>query len=177
MSVVAKVLPYYTYAEWERWEGQWELIEGLPHAMSPAPIPKHQRIASRLLIEFGVALKKCRKCEVLEPVDYYISEDTILQPDMLVVCDEITKKYLDFPPSLVVEVLSPSSALKDRHTKYYLYEQQGVKYYLIVDIDQEFVEIYELIDGTYKLIQKGRDFTHNFSFDPCEGNIDFKEIW
>lgn len=69
-------------------------------------------------------------------VDYIIADDTILQPDMLVVCREITKKYLDFAPGLVVEVLSPSTALKDRHTKYYLYEQQGIKYYLIVDTDQ-----------------------------------------
>ena len=177
MSAPAKILPHYTYAEWEEWTGQWELIDGLPYAMAPMAVPKHQRIATALSAEFTVALKKCAKCIAYQPIDYRISDDTILQPDMLVVCNEITKKYLDFPPSLVVEVLSPSTALKDRHTKYYLYEQQGVKYYLIVDIDQEFLEVYELIDGQYQLIQKGRDFTHDFSFDPCSVSIDFKEIW
>ncbi|WP_373286923.1 Uma2 family endonuclease [Filimonas zeae] len=40
-----------------------------------------------------------------------------MQPDMLVVCGEITRKYLDFAPALVIEILSPSTALKDRHTR------------------------------------------------------------
>lgn len=177
MSAVAKILPHYTYAEWELWEGQWELIEGIPYAMAPMAVPRHQIIASNILGEFHTELKKCKGCVVSQPMDYRISDDTILQPDILIVCDEIKKKYLDFPPSLVVEVLSPSTALKDRHTKYYLYEQQGIKYYLIVDIDQEFIEMYELIDGAYQLIQKGKDITHDFSFDPCSATIDFKEIW
>jgi len=67
-----------------------------------------------------------------------------LVPDILIVCGEIRKKYLDFPPILVVEILSPATALKDRHTKYELYQQQGVKYYLIADTDKKTIEIYEL---------------------------------
>lgn len=177
MRAPAKIFPYYTFEEWERWEGKWELIEGIPYAMAPMAVPKHQRVATALSAEFTVALKKWTECTAYQPIDYRISDDIILQPDMLVVCSEISKKYLDFAPSLVVEVLSPSTALKDRHTKYYLYEQQGVKYYLIADIEQEFIEIHELIDSAYQLVQKGKDFTHDFSFDACGATIDFKEIW
>ena len=94
-----RILPHYTYAEFEKWEGHWELIEGIAYAMSPLPVLKHQQNASDLLIEFWVPLKKCNnKCRVYRPLDYHIADDTILQPDMLVVCGEITKKYLDFPP-------------------------------------------------------------------------------
>ncbi len=41
MSAV-KLLPYYTYEDYCRWEGRWELIDGIPFAMSPAPTPRHQ---------------------------------------------------------------------------------------------------------------------------------------
>lgn len=57
------------------------------------------------------------------PIDYKIAEDTILSPDILIVVGEIKKKYLDFAPFLVVEILSPATALRVCHTKYQLYKQ------------------------------------------------------
>ncbi|HZH65515.1 MAG TPA: hypothetical protein VEY10_11550 [Flavisolibacter sp.] len=48
MSGAVKILPYYTYEDYVQWEGKWELIDGIPHAMSPAPTPKHQIIANTL---------------------------------------------------------------------------------------------------------------------------------
>ena len=56
----AKVLPYYTLAEWEQWEGNWELIEGLPFAISPTPLTKHQRIALNIAKQFNQQLEKCK---------------------------------------------------------------------------------------------------------------------
>lgn len=177
MRVVSKILPHYTITDWEQWEGQWELIEGIPYAMSPLPVPRHQIIATNIATEFRIQLKKCLPCQVSQPLDYKVSDDTLVQPDMLIICREITGRYLDFPPALVAEILSPSTAMKDRNNKFYLYEQQGIKYYLIIDIDQELIEIYEWMGGEYQLIKKDRDFTHYFSFDPCSATIDFKEIW
>jgi hypothetical protein len=86
-----KILPHYTYSDYLHWEGKWEVIEGIPYAMSPAPVPAHQRISSNLSIEFGNPLKQCNKCNIYQPIDYLISEDTILQPDLLIVCGEIKK--------------------------------------------------------------------------------------
>ena len=151
MSSAIKILPYYTYEEWKHWEGKWELIDGHPYAMSPTPIPEHQRVASEIRYALMAALKesKCKHCRAYDPLDYKISNDTILVPDILIICGEVTKKYLDFPPSLVVEVLSPSTALKDRHTKYELYQKQGVLYYLIVDILSKKIEVFELVNGVY----------------------------
>lgn len=177
MSNAVKILPHYTYDDYVQWEGQWELIDGIPYAMSPLPVPNHQRIALNLSVEFRLPLKACNKCIVYQPIDYRVTDDTILQPDMLVVCGEITKKYLDFPPALVVEILSPATALKDRHTKYGIYESQGIKYYIIIAPDKQEAEIYELLDGKYQLKQIGKNLVHEFFFPECTARIDFKEIW
>lgn len=178
MSSAVKILPHYTYDDWINWKGQWELIDGIPYAMSPMPVPKHQRIALALGSEFFAALKKCKHCKAYQPLDYKISDEIIVQPDMLVVCGKIDKKFLDFPPALVVEILSPSTALKDRHSKFNIYEDQQIKYYIIVSLEKEEVEIYTIENGPYQLKQTGRDFTYTFSFDAdCTATVDFKEIW
>ncbi len=177
MPGAIKILPHYTYADYEQWEGQWELMEGIPYAMSPLPVPKHQKIATAIASEFTVALKTCKQCTAYQPIDYRITDDTILQPDMLVAGGEITKKYLDFPPALVVEILSPSTALKDRHSKYSLYESQAIPYYLIISPDSEEVEVYALQAGAYVLEQQGKQFSYSFLLGECTAKIDFAEIW
>jgi Uma2 family endonuclease len=177
MGSAIKILPHYTYEDYIQWEGQWELIEGIPYAMSPQPVPKHQRIAVNLSAEFRAALKKCKRCIAYQPIDYKISEETILQPDMLVVCKPINKKFLDFPPSLVVEILSPSTALKDRHTKFEIYQSQKIPYFIIISPDTEDAEIYELKNNEYTLAQSGHSFSYTFSFEDCIAGIDFNEIW
>ena len=178
MSSIVKILPHYTYDDWVNWQGQWELIDGIPYAMSPMPVPKHQRIAANVLSEFRMELKKCKSCKVYQPIDYKISDEIIVQPDMLVICGKIDKKFLDFPPALVVEILSPSTALKDRHSKFGIYEEQQIKYYLIISLEKEEVEIYTIEDGTYQLKQTGRDFSYTFYFDAdCTVTVDFGEIW
>lgn len=177
MSNAIKILPHYTYADYVQWEGKWEVIDGIPYAMSPAPEPKHQAVSANLISEFRQQLKKCDKCQVYQPIDYLVQEDTIFQPDLLVVCDVISKKYLDFPPALVAEVLSPATAAKDRFTKFPVYQSQGIRYYLIIDPDREEVEVYELFDGQYKMTARGREISYDFVLDSCNASIDFKEIW
>ena len=178
MSIANKIIPHYTYDDWVHWEGSWELIEGHPIAMSPAPIPRHQKISAKLISQFTRALEGsgCKDCEVYNFIDYKIEEDTILQPDILIVCGEIEKKYLDFPPAIVVEILSPSTALKDRHTKYELYEQQGVKYYLIVDTDKKEIEIYELSGKEYKMLPKSGSDKFELA-DDCSITPDFSNVF
>ncbi|HSK12230.1 MAG TPA: Uma2 family endonuclease [Phnomibacter sp.] len=180
MGATIKILPHYTYEDYCKWEGQWELIEGIPHAMSPAPIPKHQLIASNVNIEFGIALKKaeCKKCKASQPVDYKISEDTIVQPDFLIYCGKTKKTLLDFPPVLIVEILSPSTALKDRHTKFYLYQQAGVHYFLLINPETEIIQVFILDKEEYHLAQEGHSFLFSFQIDDgCRIEVDFGEIW
>lgn len=176
------ILPHYTYQDYIHWEGRWELIEGHPIAMSPAPGPKHQKILGKLYTAFSEALRagNCKKCEAyFSPLDYKVAEDTILQPDLFIVCKEITGKYLDFAPGLVLEILSPSTALKDRHTKFGIYESQGVKYYLIADPDKSSVEIFQLEDKTYSQQQLNISEPVQFIFNAgeCEATILLNDIF
>lgn len=177
MSGAVKILPHYTYSDYLHWEGKWEVIEGIPYAMSPAPMPNHQRVSANLTTVFANALRNCNKCTVYQPIDYLITEDTILQPDLLIVCGEIQKKFLDFSPALVVEVLSPSTALKDRHTKYALYEGQAIKYYVIIDPSTSEAEVYSLEGKFYRLLQKGKDFRFEFKIEDCIASVNISEVW
>lgn len=182
MGSAIKILPHYTYDDYRHWEGRWELIEGIPHSMSPAPSPRHQFIASNLNYALVSAIKKnehnCSKCNVYHFLDLYITDDTILQPDLLIICGPVDKAYIDTPPTLVAEILSPSTALKDRHVKYELYEQMGVAWYLIVDTDKERVEMYQLVAGAYQAIthQPGEPFTLVLA-DGCSITLDWASIW
>jgi Uma2 family endonuclease len=178
MAIANKILPYYTYEDWLHWEGKWELIEGIPFAMSPTPIPRHQRVAAEISAEFILALRKsnCNKCRVFQPLDYKISDDTILVPDILIICGPVTKKYLDFPPSLIVEILSPSTALKDRNTKFEIYQSQGVKYYLIIDASKNEIEIFDLVNHKYELLPQ--TFTPEFSLtNDCSIKPDLQNVF
>ncbi len=174
-------MPHYTYDDYCQWEGRWELIEGIPWAMSPAPLPRHQWVSSNIKFELKGAIKKagCKKCKVYDFIDIKVSEDTILQPDAVVVCKEITKPFLDFPAALVVEILSPSTAMKDRNNKFYLYQSQRIPYYIIVDVDKNEIEIYHLKDdGKYQLEKFSPAEPYKFIFDEdCAVDVVLNNIW
>jgi Uma2 family endonuclease len=179
MGYPNKILPYYTYEDYCRWEGQWELIEGIPYAMSPMPRPEHQTIAGNLHAELRYAIKKAQcSCKVYQPIDYKITEDTILNPDLLIVCKPITKQFLDFAPELVVEILSPATALKDRHTKFEIYQQQQIPYYIMVDTDKKQVEVWQLNEaGKFGPISIDEKQPQLFAFNACLFSIVFENIW
>jgi Uma2 family endonuclease len=180
MGSAKRLLPHYTYDDYRLWEGKWEIIEGIPYAMSPAPIPKHQYIANNIGGELRNLLKSagCKKCIASQAIDYKIEEDTVVQPDVLLYCGKTSKQFLDFTPKLVAEILSPSTAMKDRHTKFNLYEKAGVKWFLIVNPETEVVQVYELENEEYVLKQEGHAFTHSFELEEgCRIGVDFGEIW
>ena len=181
MSSVVKILPHYTYDDWKTWEGRWELIEGIPYAMSPAPTPRHQWISANIKGELRNAIKKtgCKDCRVYDFIDVKVSEDTILQPDALVVCGEIRKSFLDFPASIVVEVLSASTELKDRNNKFTIYEAQRIPYYLMIDMKKNQIEIYHLNgNGKYEAERFYPMQPYNFILDAnCSIDLVLNNIW
>ncbi|HWR32252.1 MAG TPA: Uma2 family endonuclease [Chitinophagaceae bacterium] len=178
MSNAIKILPHYTYADYIKWEGNWELIEGLPIAMSPSPLLKHQRLASRLNLEFGIPLKKCADCIIYEPIDYKINEHTVVRPDMLISCKkENSPQFITNPPELIIEILSPSSGYRDRHEKFRLYETAKVRYYILVEPDEEKIEVYKMAENHYKQIVHGKNIVVDFEIGPCRAQVNFGEIW
>ncbi len=149
--------------------------------MSPAPSPRHQFISTNIKYELKDGIRKtgCRKCKVYDFIDVFASDDTIVQPDALIVCGDINKPYLDFPAALVVEILSPSTALKDRNNKLYIYQSLKIPYYLIIDPDQQVIEIYVLQpDGHYQSFRPGPEGRFSFLLDDdCQIEVALAQIW
>lgn len=146
-------IPHYTYKDYELWEGDWELIKGIPYAMAPAPNWKHQDFGSGFVAAFKNTLKSNKidcACTVLYECDWIINDDTVVRPDVMIVCEPIEGNYPTKPPALILEILSPQSLLKDRNTKFNLYQSYGVKYYLIANIDKKEIECFQLVDNRYK---------------------------
>jgi len=167
-----------TVAEWERRQDQWELIDGVPYYMSPAPSGRYQRISIRITTEFEIAFRKknCGKCKVYIPIDWQISEDTVVQPDVLIVCKPLKGSRLLEAPEALFEILSPSTQKKDRTEKFELYQSQKVPYYTMVDPETETAEIYALDDtGHYK--KQEFDSTFTYRFGECEVTLDFGLVW
>jgi Uma2 family endonuclease len=142
----------YTVAEYMEWpeEERWELIDGIPYAMSPAPRVTHQNIVSN----FHIRLKTHPEnpCYTgIAPTDVVLNDDTVVQPDVFAVCDrkKITPDNIQGAPDLIIEVVSPSTEVKDRREKRRLYERFGVKEYLIAFPEREYVERYVLKSGRY----------------------------
>ncbi|MEW6238815.1 MAG: Uma2 family endonuclease [Candidatus Omnitrophota bacterium] len=166
-----KLKEKFTYQDYCTWpdEERWELIDGRPYDMSPAPFLYHQTIA----VNFTGILRNAllnKPCKVyVAPSDVVLSEWDVVQPDVFVVCDKkkITEKNIQGAPDLIIEILSPSTAKKDRWEKKNLYEKFGVREYLLADPDGKFVE-------RFWLGENGR-FDRGEAFDAA-GEIALKSL-
>ncbi len=174
----------YTYEDYLKKEERVELINGEFYDMSPSPYPKHQRVVSRLWHELFRNLdcknsEKEDKCEVyISPIDWKIDDRNVVQPDVAIFCEETDKQYFSKTPPVVVEVLSKATAKKDISIKYELYERNGVKYYLIVDPNNEIADIFKLKNDKFELIGKlSRDKEIELEWDGCKSKIDFKNVY
>ena len=179
VAILTRHYPHYTWQDYQHWEGAWELIEGIPYAMSPTPSIKHQVISQRIAQHLGNLLQDCSTCQALLPIDWRISDDTVVQPDNLVVCGEMRDPHLTFAPSLIFEVLSPGTAQKDQTLKFELYQREGVKYYVLVDPETRIAKVFALTDDG-RLIKKLDAYQHIFVFtlnETCRFDFDFSLIW
>ena len=164
---------YYTIEDYRKWDGDWELIYGMPYAMAPFALPSHQVVSSNILFELKKQLENCEECEAIMESEIVISKDTVLRPDVIVYCDEITDKLTKTPP-LIFEVTSPSTFKRDEIIKKEIYEKEGVRYYTIVYPDEKRVKIYKNIDGRF--VKVGDEDKFKYEFD-CEIEVDFSKVW
>ena len=130
-----------------------ELINGQVVLMSPQPSINHVNVISNITTIFNVFLKG-RTCQSFpDSAAVFLTEKDYFVPDFMVVCDPDKVKYNGVygAPDLVVEVLSPSTAKRDRGYKKQVYEQCGVLEYWLVDVNNKSVEQYLLQDGKFVL--------------------------
>lgn len=170
-------LPHYHYQDYKNWKGDWELIEGIPYAMTPSPTQKHQYISQKIARYLDEALDHCTKCTALLALDWIVSDDTVVQPDNLVICHKPSGDFLTQAPDLIFEILSPSTAQKDRVTKFRIYEHEGVPWYCLVDPDNQVTKIYRLHEGRYIKQADVSQESHEFMLDDCRFDFDFSRIW
>lgn len=176
--LASKYLPHYTYEDYKNWEGRWELIEGIPFAMSPAPAVKHQFVSNKIAWQLEEVLKECKECTALLPVDWKISDDTVVQPDNLVVCYPIEDRlYITKAPDLIFEVVSKSTQEKDEKVKFEIYQREGVKYYVLVYPEEKLAKVFELVDGRYSKLIDATDEVVRFNLKNCSIDFDFSQIW
>lgn len=134
-------------------EIQEELIDGKVVAMSPRPAFRHNQIAGNLYALFWQYLRGRTCTPVMDGTDVHLTEKDIFVPDMMVVCDREKIKYdgVYGAPDLVVEVLSPSTAKRDKGYKKDVYEKCGVREYWLVEPASKSIEVYLLKDGAFIL--------------------------
>ncbi|MCS6876378.1 MAG: Uma2 family endonuclease, partial [Aquificaceae bacterium] len=151
-------------------QGDWELVEGVPYAMA-SPRPINQRVAVRMSWLLENLLASCETCNAFVELDWYISDDTVVRPDLLVFCGEVPEKLED-KPEMVIEIVSPSSKAMDEGLKFELYQEQKVPYFVLVYPEDKTFVVYELKDRRYVLKEDRK-----FYLKGCELELDFTEVF
>jgi len=148
----------YTYADYKDWElaegERYELIYGEPFAMS-SPNERHQLILGSIFNKLYNFLEG-KPCKVFPaPFDVRLfyeedeSDDTVVQPDIIVVCDEKKRgsEGCRGAPELAIEILSPSNTAIEMERKLVLYKEAEVKEYWVVDPVHKKLTVYNFPDG------------------------------
>ena len=120
-----------------------ELVDG-SLVREPAPVSWHQSLVGRLHLSLATAVDFRRL--VFSPIDLFVDPYNVLQPDLLVLAPEdgVRPRETEVPiPILVIEVLSPSTAKRDRDEKTPIYLRAGVREVWLVDPETETIEIHD----------------------------------
>ena len=151
-----RLFTYADYKDWELDEGErYELIYGEAYAMA-APNIRHQAILMNLSNQFYNYLEG-KPCQVFSaPCDVRLfyeedeSDDTVVQPDILIICDneKLGEEACHGAPDLVVEILSPSNTAIEMQRKFKLYQETGVREYWIVDPKNNGIAVYCFKENT-----------------------------
>jgi Uma2 family endonuclease len=155
MSMVRVVLTYKDYEALPDDGRRYEIHDG-ELGVNPAPSPEHQRHSRRLFTSLNAHVEARGLGEVFfSPIDVILSDTAIVQPDIVYVASErlgaVSSRGIEGPPTLVIEILSPSTARTDRHVKLQLYARHRVPHYWIVDPEGRTLEAYTLVESRYAL--------------------------
>lgn len=157
----------WTYSEFARLPGEgstrYEIIAG-ELVVTPGPSGQHQRVVGRLFAAlFGFVDAHALGEAFPGPFDVLFAEGDYLEPDILFVGKDrshlISDRGVEGPPDLVVEILSPSTAVRDRGIKIERYRLYGVPEYWVVDPEERTIEVWDLVGGATRPAAFGLDDT------------------
>ena len=136
-----------TYADYAKTpdDERYELLDGLLIKI-PTPLLSHQRVLGNLLYRVAPFVSERKLGHVYSrPTDVVLSDTTVVEPDILFVSSQrshiITRENIQGAPDLVVEILDPPTAQRDRTVKLDLYARYHVKEYWIVDPDAKTITV------------------------------------
>ena len=167
----------YTVQDYLQWKGDWELIDGHPIAMAPSPVFEHQQLSALVFRQLDESLDDCPHCQALFEMDVEFAQDTVVRPDVLVICYHPEGDRLTRAPDLIFEVISPKTARRDEVVKFDLYRTEGVAHYVLVYPDAKKAKVWRLIDGEYRKVADFHDESHRFDLSKCSIDFDFSKLW
>ena len=148
----------FTYEDYKHTpeDKRYELIDG-ELILAAAPRRAHQRTDMRLGNRLYSFVEEHDLGEVYSaPFDVVLTDTDVVQPDLLFVSKErlhiINDDNIRGAPDLIVEILSPSTAGRDRTTKRTLYARHGVKEYWLVDTDARNITVMFLGEQGYEIM-------------------------
>jgi Uma2 family endonuclease len=169
--------PIYTYEDYKKWKGDWELIDGNAIAMAPSPFAPHQNLLVSIATDIRNSLRNCKNgCFVYAELDYIVDEINVLRPDISLVCEKV-KDFIKIAPKLIVEILSPSTSIKDEKVKFEIYEKEGVEFYIIVDYKLKKVRLFKLVNSKYQKIDEKVNGIMKIKINGCEISFNIDEWW
>jgi len=173
MSTARRYTPHYTIADYRHWEGRWELWAGVAVAMSPSPFGRHAKLLARVIASLQTAIDAAGcQATVLVEIDWIVSDDTVLRPDVTVVCGPEPAGHVEHVPPLVVEVLSETTRDRDLSFKLDLYRDRGVRWYLVIDPEANRLQALRLGDNGQYADQVAPTTSGTITIDLC-GSCEF----
>jgi Uma2 family endonuclease len=146
------VLTYDEYCLLPNDRNRYEILDG-ELSVTPAPATRHQTVLGNLYRFLGKLF--------VAPTDLILAPTTVVQPDLIFIGGDrrhiVTERAIEGSPTLVIEILSPTTHRTDRVTKAQLYAKHNVPHYWLIDPDQRTLEVYELVIDHYDLVVSARD--------------------
>ena len=156
----------WTYAEYMRLpveSTRYEVVAGHLY-VTPSPSVLHQEVVAALLLRLRRYVEGSAKLGwVLPgPVDLLLTQSDFIEPDIVFVSSHrrhiLSERGIEEDPDLVIEIVSPETAGRDRGIKRDLYLRSAVSEYWIVDAAARDVEICRVADGRSELTPRVRQW-------------------
>ena len=176
------VLTYDDYCALPNDRNRYEILDG-ELSVTPAPATKHQIALGNLyrILSIHVVANRIGRL-LLAPTDLILAATTVVQPDLIFIASDrsqvVTLRGVEGAPTLVVEILSPTTQTNDRQMKAQLYAKYAVPHYWIIDPDKETLQAYALAGTQYNLVsqaQSGDPFTTTAVFPGLSFQI--SDLW
>ncbi|HEX8316417.1 MAG TPA: Uma2 family endonuclease [Flavisolibacter sp.] len=163
-------------------DNYYEIIDGEMIRKS-APTPMHQRISRKVMVIIDRFISEKKTGEIFQsPIDVYLDEYNKPQPDLVFVSESkkaiITNDGIVGVPDLIIEIISPTSIIRDRIEKKALYEKMSVPEFWLIDPQYAAIEIYTLQNNRYELLSAATILEGELKSSLFEGlAINLKDIF